>query len=100
VCVLIAHALLYVWAWRRKVPGWSPWMRLISTREGYASLSQFQIMLWSFLFGAGAVYVMGLSGGLINIPTGALVLLGIAGATTVGAKIKTANENAPGTANA
>jgi hypothetical protein len=54
-------------------------MRLISTREGYASLSQFQIMLWSFLFGAGAVYVMGLSGGLINIPTGALVLLCIAG---------------------
>jgi hypothetical protein len=75
-------------------------MRLISTREGYASLSQFQIMLWSFLFGAGAVYVMGLSGGLINIPTGALVLLGIAGATTVGAKIKTANENAPGTPSA
>ncbi len=94
VCVLIAHALLYIWAWRRKVPGWSPWMRLISTREGYASLSQAQIMLWSFLFGAGAVYVMSLSGSLINIPTGALVLLGIAGATTVGAKIQGANAQA------
>jgi hypothetical protein len=94
VCVLIAHALLYAWAWRRKVPGWSPWMRLISTREGYASLSQMQIMMWSFLFGAGAVYVMSLSGSLINIPTGALVLLGIAGATTVGAKIQGANAQA------
>lgn len=94
VCVLIAHGLLYSWATRRKVPGRSPWMRLISTREGYASLSQMQIMLWSFLFGAGAVYVMLLSGSLIDIPTGALVLLGIAGATTLGAKIQASNAQA------
>ncbi len=100
IAVAIAMALLYFWAKARQVPGRSVLMRLISTREGYASLSQFQIMLWSFLFGAGAVYVMGLSGGLINIPSGALVLLGIAGATTVGAKIKTANENAPSPPNA
>jgi hypothetical protein len=91
VCILGMHALLYVWAVRRKVPGWSPWMRLVSTREGYASLSQMQIMLWSFVFGAGAVYVMTLSGSLINIPISALVLLGIAGATTLGARIQGAN---------
>ena len=94
VSVLVAHGLLYAWAMSREVPGRSPWMRLISTREGYASLSQAQIMLWSFLFGAGAVYVMILSGSLIDIPTGALVLLGIAGATTVGAKIQGANAQA------
>jgi hypothetical protein len=91
VCILGMHALLYTWAVRRKVPGSSPWMRLVSTREGYASLSQMQIMLWSFVFGAGAVYVMTLSGSLINIPISALVLLGIAGATTLGARIQGAN---------
>ena len=94
LCVLVAHGLLYAWAASRKVPGRSPWMRLISTREGYASLSQMQIMLWSFLFGAGAVYVITLSGSLIDIPTGALVLLGIAGATTLGSKIQGANAQA------
>jgi Fibronectin type III domain len=91
VCVLGAQGLLYAWAVSRKVPGRSPWMRLIATREGYASLSQAQIVLWSFLFGAGATYVMILSGSLIDIPTSALVLLGIAGATTVGAMIQGAN---------
>jgi len=91
VSVLIAQALLYSWAVHRKVPGRSPWMRMISTRQGYASLSQMQIVLWSFLFGAGATYVMILSGSLIDIPTGALVLLGIAGATTLGSRIQGAN---------
>jgi Fibronectin type III domain len=94
LCVLVAQVLLYVWAVRRKVPGRSPWMRMISTREGYASLSQMQIVLWSFLFGAGATYVMILSGSLIDIPTGALVLLGIAGATTLGSRIQGANAQA------
>jgi Fibronectin type III domain len=91
VCIVGAHLVLYIWAVHRKVPGWSPWMRLVATREGYASLSQMQIMLWSFVFGAGAVYVMILSGSLINIPVSALVLLGIAGATTLGARIQGAN---------
>jgi hypothetical protein len=94
LCVLAAQGLLYSWAVRRKVPGRSPWMRMISTREGYASLSQMQIVLWSFLFGAGATYVMILSGSLIDIPTGALVLLGIAGATTLGSRIQGANAQA------
>lgn len=94
VCIVGAHAVLYAWAVRRKVPGRSPWMRLVVTREGFASLSQLQIMLWSFVFGAGAVYVMILSGSLINIPVSALVLLGIAGATTLGARIQGANAQA------
>jgi hypothetical protein len=94
VAVVIAHGLLYLWAVQRQVPGHSPWMRLVTTREGNASLSQAQIMIWSFLFGAGAVYVMILSGSLFNIPNTALVLLGISGATTVGAKIQMANARA------
>ena len=94
LCVLGAQGLLYSWAVHRKVPGRSPWMRMVSTREGYASLSQMQIVLWSFLFGAGATYVMILSGSLIDIPTGALVLLGIAGATTLGSRIQGANAQA------
>jgi hypothetical protein len=91
IAVLGAMGVLYLMAWRSNVPGRWPPMRLISTRNGYASLSQFQIMLWSFVIGAGAVYVMGLSGSLLDIPSGALVLLGITGATTIGSKIQSAN---------
>lgn len=92
--VLIALVILVLWARSRQVPGTDPLMRLITTREGYVSLSQFQIVMWSFLFGAGAVYVMGLSGSLIDIPAGALVLLGISGVTILGAKINDANAKA------
>ena len=92
--VLAALVILVLWGRSRQVPGTDPLMRLITTREGYVSLSQFQIVMWSFLFGAGAVYVMGLSGSLIDIPAGALILLGISGATIVGAKINDANARA------
>jgi hypothetical protein len=94
LAVLVAIAVLDHWARRSGVPGGSPVMRLISTRRGYASLSQFQIVLWSFLFGAGAVYVWVLSNSLIDIPSNALVLLGIAGAATVGSKIQSNNADA------
>lgn len=97
ISVLMAGATMLVlaaWATARKIPGdWAP-MRLICTRYGYASLSQLQIMLWSFLIGAGAIYVMVLSGSLIDIPARALTLLGIAGVSTVGAKIHGANQAA------
>lgn len=92
--VLVTLFVLVLWARARLVPGTDPLMRLITTRDGYVSLSQFQIVMWSYLFGAGAVYVMGLSGSLIDIPSGALVLLGISGATIVGAKINDANTKA------
>jgi len=92
--VLVVLVILVLWARSRQVPGTDPLMRLIATREGYVSLSQFQIVMWSFLFGAGAVYVMGLSGSLIDIPAGALVLLGISGATIIGAKISDVNAKA------
>jgi hypothetical protein len=53
---------------------------LVQDNKGRASLSAFQILLWSILVAASAIYVMALSGSLINITAGTLVLLGIAGA--------------------
>ncbi len=61
-------------------------LRIISTPSGFASLSQFQIILWTFVVAASTVYVMSLSGQLIQITNGMLVLLGIAGLAGVGAK--------------
>jgi hypothetical protein len=58
-------------------------IRIITTPEGYASLSQLQIVLWTFVVAGSAVYVMVLSGELIQITTGTLVLLGISGAVSV-----------------
>jgi hypothetical protein len=52
---------------------------------GFARLSQLQILLWTFVVAASAVYVMSLSGQLIEITNTALVLLGIAGAAGIGA---------------
>jgi hypothetical protein len=89
--VLIAWSLLYLFGRQRGVPGGGKGdaiLRLISTKAGYASLSQLQIILWSFLVGGSAVYVMALSGNLIDITGGTLVLLGISGAATVGSKFQ------------
>ena len=63
---------------------------LISTEKGYASLSQLQIVLWTFVVAGSAVYVMALSGELINVTSGTLILLGISGGTTVLSKFKSA----------
>ena len=62
-------------------------LRIVATRDGYASLSQFQMILWTFVVAASAVYVMVLSGDLIEITTGTLVLLGISGTVTVGTRL-------------
>jgi hypothetical protein len=67
-------------------------LRVISTPSGFASLSQLQIILWTFVVAASAVYVMSLSGELVQITSGTLVLLGIAGAAGIGAKIQTENQ--------
>jgi hypothetical protein len=58
-------------------------IRIITTPDGYASLSQLQIVLWTFVVAGSAVYVMALSGELIQITTGTLVLLGISGTVSV-----------------
>ena len=63
-------------------------IRLISKSDGRASLSQFQMMLWTFVVVGGAIYVVMLNGSLIPISDGTLVLLGISGLALVLAKTK------------
>jgi hypothetical protein len=90
--VVVAVALL-VWlimdrvARYRRVQGRNLLLRVISTRDGYASLSQLQIVLWTMVVAMSAIYVMTLSGNLISISDGTLVLLGIASATALAARI-------------
>lgn len=79
---------LALWSWSkwRKIQG-GVFLTIIANRNNYASLSQFQILIWTFVIGAGAIYVMALTGGLIDIPTQALVLLGISGASALTAAV-------------
>ncbi len=97
--VIAAFFMLDWWARRRLThPGIlaaNPILRVISTPSGYASLSQFQIMLWTFVVGGSAVYVIALSGELIPITTGTLILLGISGASTIGTQVVNQNPAAP-----
>jgi hypothetical protein len=102
VLVLIAWTALYQFGKRRGVPGDDVILKIISTKGGYASLSQLQIILWSFVVGGGAVYVMSLSGNLITISQGTLVLLGISGTAAVTSKLQSYAEtqSAPSAARA
>jgi len=72
---------------------------LVSTAKNYASLSQLQIMLWTFVVLGSVVYVMMQSGNLVPISTGTLVLLGISGVATVGSALQSSRSetvaNAP-----
>src|SRR4029077_3090542 len=98
VLIVVAWGGLYAFGRMRAVPGGSsPLLTVISTRNGYASLSQLQIILWSFVIGAGAVYVMTLSGNLIEIGSGPLVLLGISGIAAVGSKLQSTIAASPAT---
>ena len=92
--VVIAAAFLALGGvCRRRFTGkTNPLLCLIMTRNGFASLSQFQIMLWTFLVIASAAYVMALSGALIPITNGTLVLLGISGAAAIIAKAKSESD--------
>lgn len=68
-------------------------LAIISTGDGIASLSQFQVMLWTVVVAGSAIYVMVLSGNLISISSGTLTLLGIAGGTLILAKIGPGNSS-------
>ena len=93
VFVVVVTWALYRFALFLGVPGTGIPLRIISTANGWASLSQFQIILWTLVIGAGAVYVMTLRGTLIDISAGTLALLGIAGAATVGSQLKSSQES-------
>ncbi|HYG86610.1 MAG TPA: hypothetical protein VD978_10155 [Azospirillum sp.] len=66
-----------------------PLLRVITTKTGRASLSQFQVLLWVCVIGYSVVYVMALSGDLIPIPEQMLGLLGISGLSVLGAQLPT-----------
>lgn len=83
----IGLLVLYRLAIQRKVGGYGL-LKLVVTREGRASLTGFQTLLWSVVISFCSVYVMALSGNLINITIGTLGLLGIAGVSTVTAAIQ------------
>ncbi len=87
VVVLLVWVILYSIARHRQIIGRNLLLRVISTQDGYASLSQLQIVLWTFVVGLSAIYVMTLSGNLISISEGTLTLLGIAGGAALLARV-------------
>jgi hypothetical protein len=96
--MIIGLGALHIAAgWRLKHPGIlkANWLlRIISTPSGFASLSQLQVLLWTFVVAVSAVYVMALSGELVQITNGTLILLGIAGAAGIAAKTHTEAQGA------
>jgi hypothetical protein len=90
---VVAVVLVLLWAAMagiaryRKIAGRNLLLRIISTQDGYASLSQMQIVLWTFVVGMSAIYVMVLSGNLISITPGTLTLLGIASGAALIARV-------------
>ncbi len=95
VLVLVLVAVFYVIlrdlaaAAGRRSQGrvFGPLLWLVTGTDGYGSLSQFQIMLWTLTVAMSAVYVMCLSGNLLDIPNGMLQLLGVAGGAALLARV-------------
>jgi hypothetical protein len=98
VVVAIVFVVVLVFVQRRISKGSvrtaNPVLAMIATKDGYASLSQFQVLLWTFVVGASAIYVMMLSGTLMSITSGTLILLGISGAAAVAAKARAESDAA------
>jgi hypothetical protein len=93
VGLLAVWSLLLAGGRRRGVRGGAI-LGIISSRDGYASLSQFQIMLWTLVLGGGVIYVMAVSSRLLDIPGTALTLLGISGVAALGAKLRATSAGA------
>jgi hypothetical protein len=93
--LVIAFVLLYLVSRKLFPDVRNPLLAVITTPRGFASLSQFQIMLWTFVVMTASVYVIALAGDLIVITPGTLILLGISGATVVLAKVKQPQPTAP-----
>jgi hypothetical protein len=91
--LVIGYLIIYAWGRTRGVRG-GLILSVISSQAGYASLAQFQILLWTFLLAAGVMYVIALSGSMIDIPAAALGLLGITGIATLGSKLNAAQGTA------
>jgi hypothetical protein len=98
--VVVALAFLVLWRFvtggQHKKPNFL--LAVISTDRGTASLSQFQVVMWTFVVGASAVYVILLSGNLIDISGEVLTLLGITGVALLGANLPAAQPSVPSAA--
>ena len=90
IVVLVVWAIMFSIAKHRQIKGRNLLLRIISTQDGYASLSQLQIVLWTVVVGLSAIYVMTLSGNLISISDGTLTLLGIASGAALLARVPSA----------
>jgi hypothetical protein len=88
----LAFLILRRFVINRLAGGGNVILTIISTSKGYASLSQFQVMVWTLVVGASAIYVMVLSGNLIDIPDQMLILLGITGVAIIGVRLQGANQ--------
>jgi hypothetical protein len=64
-----------------------PVIRIIATRDGHASLSRLQMIVWTVVVATSAIYVMALSGELLHVTAGTLALLGISGVVSVGTEL-------------
>lgn len=93
ICALI---ILRVFVVEKYGPNASFLLSIIAGKNGAASLSQFQMVLWTFVVGASAIYVILLSGNLINISGEVLALLGISGVTFLGAQLQSDPKQPPG----
>jgi hypothetical protein len=92
VSIALAIGILFLLAWL--VERWTDtkpskaWTlsRLFLGLDGEPSLSLFQMYMWTGLVVAGMVYVFCMSGDLLSISEQVLILLGLAGLTTISAR--------------
>jgi hypothetical protein len=99
VSVIGLFALLILWKiWRNEI---NIGGLLAEGTDGKASLSRFQFLVFTFIIG-GLYLILSLeSGNLIDVPTNALLLLGIsAGSYTISRGISATTDNTKAKANA
>lgn len=77
--------------WNRVDPIW-----LVSGKYGNASLSLAQVLLWTILVFSASFYVLVVSGKLLDLTNEVLMLLGIAGGSSVIAKIAASTKSDKG----
>jgi hypothetical protein len=88
--VVIVTFLLYLLALWIPSNASGPWGRISTLfvgADGQPSLSLFQVYVWTALTLVGMTYVFLMSGNLLNISPQVLVLLGLAGLGSIGARL-------------
>jgi hypothetical protein len=93
----IAMMLLLIRQFARKAgAGGSNWiLSFVADHSGYADIAQFQLILWTTVIGAGAIFAMSLSGTLLDISSSTLVFIGIASMTALAVRLLGSSEDQP-----